>query len=143
MYKGVREFDEDEISPEALLAVVWDVARYPNFVRGVVAVNVLQDDGRHSLAEFKTTVTGLDFSYVLKLEREPDRVCWRRVSGAFRIVEGSMAHLGGTRFRYENALDPGFAVPGFAVRFVLERSLPRLIREFRKRAKLCVPGAQG
>ena len=31
--------------------------------------------------------------------------------------------------------DPGFAVPGFAVQFVLERSLPRLIKEFRRRAR--------
>ena len=46
-----------------------------------------------------------------------------------------MTHLGGQRFRYENAMDPGFAVPHFAVRFVVERSLPRLVREFRERAR--------
>ena len=40
MYKGVREFDEDEISPEALLAVVWDVAHYPDyFMDGGITVS--------------------------------------------------------------------------------------------------------
>lgn len=135
MYKAVREFEELEASPEDLLAAVWDVPAYPTFLKGVVAIKMVSSDGRHLTARFTAGVAGLEFNYLLEMEREDRVVRWRRVSGDFRAVEGSMTHLGGTRFRYENAMDPGFAVPRFAVRFVLERSLPRLIREFRERGR--------
>jgi ribosome-associated toxin RatA of RatAB toxin-antitoxin module len=136
VYKAVREFEEDEASPEDMLEAVWDIARYPEFVKGVREIRVVQSQGDHRLAEFTAGVAGMEFNYLLKLEREPNVVRWRRVSGDFRAAEGSMTHLGDTRFRYEMAMDPGFAMPGFAVRFVLDRSLPRLIREFRERARV-------
>lgn len=134
MYKAVREFEANEVEPRALLEVVWNVAAYPEFLKGVREVRVLRDDGDRVLAEFTAGVAGMDFTYVLSCERTPDAVRWRRLRGAFRDAEGSMVHLGGGRFRYENAMDPGFAVPEFAVRFILERSLPRLIRDFMGRA---------
>ena len=136
MYKAVRDFEEEQASPEDVLAAVWDVTFYPEFVKGVVETKVVQSQGNHVLAEFTAGLAGMEFHYLLKIEREENVVRWRRVSGDFQAVEGSMTHLGGTRFRYENAMDPGFAMPGFAVRFVLDRSLPRLIREFRERARL-------
>lgn len=135
MYKAVREFEELEASPEDMLAAVWDVSAYPEFVKGVTATKVISADGRHLFAQFTAGVAGMEFHYLLKLEREDQLVRWRRVSGDFRAVEGCMTHLGGARYRYENAMDPGFAVPGFAVRFILDRSLPRLIREFRTRGR--------
>jgi uncharacterized membrane protein len=135
VYTARREFDEPAVTPQQLLDVVWDVAAYPEFVKGVKRVEVLQDDGRRALARFDAGMTGMTFRYVLACEREADEVRWRRVEGDFRDAAGRVKHLGGTRYLYENAMDPGFAVPGFAVRFVLERSLPRLIREFRERAR--------
>ncbi len=136
MYKAVREFEAAGVDPQRLLDVVWDVTVYPEFVRGVREVKVLRREGDHRLlAEFTAGVAGMDFDYVLDVTREPEAVRWRRVSGAFRAAEGAMLHLGGERFRYENAMDPGFAVPGFAARFILERSLPRLIREFVSRGR--------
>lgn len=135
MYQAAREFVEEGVSPQELLDVVWDVASYPQFVQGVRQVEVLEDDGARALARFTAGLAGMSFSYVLECRREPNEVRWRRVSGDFRDAAGRLAHLGDARFRYENALDPGFAVPEFAVRFVLERSLPRLIREFRLRAQ--------
>lgn len=134
VYKAVREFDASGVDPTALLAAVWDVGAYPEFVKGVREVRILRDDGNRLLAEFTAGVAGMDFTYVLSCERDAEAVRWRRLRGAFRAAEGSMVHLGGGRFRYENAMDPGFAVPEFAVRFILERSLPRLIREFLARA---------
>ena len=143
MYKATREFEEPAVTPQQLLDVVWDVARYPEFVKGVQRVDVLQDDGRRALARFEAGLTGMSFSYVLALDREPSEVRWRRVEGDFRDAAGAVVHLGGVRYRYENAMDPGFAVPGFAVRFVVERSLPRLIREFRARARELAGGEAG
>jgi ribosome-associated toxin RatA of RatAB toxin-antitoxin module len=140
VYKAVREFEEAEASPQDVLDAVWDVAAYPEFVKGINATEVVSNDGDHLLARFTAGLAGMDFEYLLKVERENGVVRWRRVSGDFRAVEGSMTHLGGCRFRYENAMDPGFAVPGFAVRFVLERSLPRLIREFTGRGRALAAG---
>jgi hypothetical protein len=138
VYKAAREFEEDQVAPGDLLDVVYDVASYPEFVKGVRRVEVLQDDGRRALARFTAGVAGMEFSYTLTCERDEREVRWRQVTGDFRDAAGRVAHLGGQRFVYENAMDPGFAVPGFAVRFVLERSLPRLIREFRERARALV-----
>lgn len=134
MYKGVREF-ELAVPPEVLLDVVWNVRAYPEFVRGVARVEVLEEHPDRALARFTAGMAGLEFDYVLSMERAPHEVRWQRVSGSFKDAGGRMTHLGGTRFRYENWLDPGFHVPDFAVRLVLERNLPRLIREFQDRAR--------
>ena len=135
MYRAVREFEEPSLPPQVLLDVVYDVAGYPTFVKGVKRVEVLSREADHLLAEFTAGVAGMSFTYVLRVEQEPGSVRWRRVAGSFKDAEGCMLHLGWGRFRYENAMDPGFAVPDFAVRFILEGSLPRLIREFRERAR--------
>ncbi len=134
MYKGVREF-ELAVPPEVLLDVVWDVRAYPDYVRGVARVEVLEEHPDRALARFTASMAGLEFDYVLSMERDAREVRWQRVSGSFKDAGGRMTHLGGDRFRYENWLDPGFHVPDFAVRLVLERNLPRLIREFQDRAR--------
>ena len=121
--------------PEALLDVVWAVERYPEFVKGVKRVELREVGAREKLAEFTAGIAGMEFRYVLRCERGPEEVSWRRVSGSFKDAAGRVTHKGERRFEYENALDPGFALPEFAVRFVLERSLPRLIKEFRERAR--------
>lgn len=135
MYRAAREFDEPDVPPETMLDVVFDVAAYPEFVRGVQGAKILQRDGSILMVEMTAGVAGMDFVYVLKVERLENEVCWHRVKGAFKHAEGRMAWLGGARYRYEQALDLGFAVPQFAVRFVLEGNLPRLIRGYRDRAK--------
>ncbi|MGE0709963.1 MAG: type II toxin-antitoxin system RatA family toxin [Planctomycetota bacterium] len=134
MYSATREFEAPEVDPQRLLDVVYDVEDYPQFVRGVRAVAIQNRGPASLLADFTAGVGGMEFVYTLFVERDPEEVRWRRVAGSFRASEGAMTHLGEARFRYRNAMDPGFAVPGFAVRFVLESSLPRLIREFRQRA---------
>lgn len=134
MYKASREFESD-VDPRFLLEAVWDVSRYPEFVRGLKRVELEQDDGTQATAWFTASLAGMDFRYLLEIERTDDRVEWRRLKGAFKDAGGSMTHLGDGHYRYENALDPGFAVPELAVRLVLERSLPRLIREYTRRAQ--------
>lgn len=140
MYRGVREF-EQAVPPEALLGVVWDVRAYPEFVRGVKRVEVLEESERAAQARFTASMAGLEFEYVLEMTRDEREVRWQRVSGSFKDAGGRMTHLGGKRFRYENWLDPGFHVPDFAVRLVLERNLPRLIREFQDRATVAAARA--
>ena len=135
MYSATKEFRDAEVDPQRLLDVVYAVEDYPEFVKGVREVTVQNRGERDLVARFKAGVGGMTFDYTLFVERTETEVRWRRIKGSFRASEGSMVHLGEGRFRYRNAMDPGFAVPGFAVQFVLERSLPRLIKEFRRRAR--------
>lgn len=139
MYSASREFEETEVSPEHLLDVVYDVAAYPEFVKGINSVTVKNRAAHSQVAEFLADMGAMQFKYTLLVERQADSVTWRRIAGSFRASEGSLIHLGGGKFRYRNALDPGFAVPGFAVRFVLDRSLPRLIKELLARARANAP----
>lgn len=134
MYQAAAELEID-VPPELLLEVVWRVEDYPAFVRGVKSVEVLADDGSTRRARFVASIAGLEFKYELEIRKTSRDVTWKRTSGSFRDTAGAMRHLGGGRFRYENALDPGFAVPEFAVKMVLDRSLPRLIKEFQARAR--------
>ena len=139
MYSASREFDETSVSPEHLLDVVYDVGAYPEFVKGINSVTIKNQAPTSQVAEFKADMGAMHFKYTLLVERQPNSVTWRRIAGSFRASEGSLIHLGGGKFRYRNALDPGFAVPGFAVRFVLDRSLPRLIKELLARARQSAP----
>lgn len=134
MYQADTTFELD-VPPQLLLDVVWEVEHYPEFVRGVKKVELLSRDGGRTRARFVAGIAGMEFRYDLEVLRTPSEVTWRRVAGSFRDAAGAMRHLGGRRFRYENALDPGFAVPELAVKFVLGRSLPRLIRELTERAQ--------
>ena len=135
VYSASREFHDSDVPPEILLEVVYDVEAYPEFVKGIKTVTVKNRGPNNVVAEFDADMGAMNFRYTLLIERTPERVSWRRIAGAFRASEGSMVHLGQGKFRYKNAMDPGFAVPGFAVRFVLERTLPRLIKELRARAR--------
>ncbi|MBL4847277.1 MAG: SRPBCC family protein [Planctomycetes bacterium] len=141
MYSASREFHEPDVPPEILLEVVYDVEAYPDFVKGINGVTVKNRGPNNIVAEFDADMGAMKFRYTLLIEREAGVVRWRRLAGAFRANEGSMVHLGDGHYRYKNAMDPGFAVPGFAVRFVLERSLPRLIKELRARAHERVTGS--
>lgn len=134
VYQATTELEVD-VPPEVLLEAVWRVESYPEFVRGVKQVELLSDDEATRRARFVASIAGLEFRYELEIRRTPREVTWRRVAGSFRDSRGAMRHLGGRRFRYENALDPGFAVPEFAVKMVLDRSLPRLLKEFEGRAR--------
>lgn len=140
VYQATREF-EDSIPPQFMLQAVWAVEDYPSFVKGVAHVEVLERSDTRTRAEFTASLGGMKFSYQLEITRDEREVRWKRVSGAFRDAAGAMIHLGGQRYRYENAMDPGFAVPELAVKFVLNRSLPRLLREFRGQAQALTKAA--
>lgn len=143
MYTASHEFEEEVASPAAVLDAVWDLESYPEFVTGVRAVEVLEDDGRVARARFTAGMMGVEFTYVLRCEREDDAVRWRRESGDFEDAAGCLRHLGETRYRYENALDPGFAVPQLAVRMVLSRGMPGLVAEFCRRAREAEGAGEG
>ncbi len=135
LYKATHEFERPEIKPSHLFDAVWNFASYPEFVTGVQAVEVLEDDGKVARAQFTAGLMGVRFQYVLLCKRTRTEVRWERESGDFQDAQGRMKSLGKGKYLYENALDPGFAVPAFAVKMVLKRGMPKLIAEFCRRAK--------
>jgi ribosome-associated toxin RatA of RatAB toxin-antitoxin module len=122
--------------PGVVFDVVWGFERYPRFVTGVAAVNVLSREASEIHIEITAKLMGIPFRYELACTRDGDRVVrWQRVAGAFARAEGAWTllgtHDGRARVRYENAVDPGIPAPGFIVKYVLDTSLPRLLTEFR------------
>lgn len=125
--------------------VIWDFERYPEFITGIDAVRLLErpsanGTGPRILARFDASLLGVPFSYVVECERDGDRrVHWKRTAGSFRAARGSWTLVesgkGKIRVHYENAVDPGFGVPAFAVKWVHERTLPLLLDEIRARVE--------
>ncbi len=139
LYHAEREL-EVEASAEVFFDLVWDFEHYPDFVSGVAACKILSRDAKSAQVETTAKLMGIPFRYVLGVERDETAVRWKRVSGAFARAEGAWILLGKdgtrTRFRYENAVDPGMPAPGFIVKFVLESALPKLMKEFREEAEM-------
>jgi ribosome-associated toxin RatA of RatAB toxin-antitoxin module len=139
LYHAEREV-EVEASPEVFFDLVWDFEHYPSFISGVAAAKVLSRDAGRCHVEITAKLMGIPFRYELAIEREDNKVVrWHRVAGAFARAEGAWTLLardgGRTRFRYENAVDPGMPAPGFIVQYVLESALPKLMKEFRAEAE--------
>jgi ribosome-associated toxin RatA of RatAB toxin-antitoxin module len=139
LYHAEREV-EVEASPEVFFDLVWDFERYPRFVSGVAAIQVLSREPNDIHIEITAKLMGIPFRYELACTREDSKsVRWQRVAGAFARAEGAWTYLGHhegrSRFRYENAVDPGMPAPGFIVQYVLDSALPKLMREFRTQAE--------
>ena len=146
LYRVEREVDIN-VPPRAFFDVVWDFETYPRFVTGIAATKVIFHEENLKRVEITAKLMGIPFRYELSCERDKDeRVHWERTSGAFARAEGSWTLLetrpsGALRIRYENAVDPGLPAPGFMVHYVLETSLPKLLKEFKDRAESKVPRA--
>ena len=138
LYRAQREV-EVRAQPDAFFDVVWAFEHYPEFVTGVAATKVLSRDPKDAHVEFTARLMGVPFRYELALERQGSKVVWQRVAGAFARAEGAwtLVERNGdlSRFRYENAVDPGIPAPGFIVKYVLNTSLPTLLDEFKKRVE--------
>lgn len=132
-------------SAREFLAVVWDFARYGEFITGINGTEVMplkpqESESERVLVRVDAGIFGLGFSYVLDCRRDGDRrVWWKRTSGSFNDAFGSWTiveeNAEGVRARYDNAVDPGFPVPAFAVRFILDRQLPKLLDEMKTRVE--------
>jgi ribosome-associated toxin RatA of RatAB toxin-antitoxin module len=133
-------------SARVFFDVVWDFGRYPEFVSGIQSTEVMKmktlgDESSRALVRVDAGIFGLTFRYVLDCRREAERrITWKRTTGAFSEAFGSWTLVGeqpdgSILARYENAVDPGFPAPAFAVRWIMERQLPTLLAEMRTRAE--------
>lgn len=128
-------------APEAVWRVMVDCPRAPEFVPGMRGCRVLEEQGRVALIEHRVKVIDLlpEMVYVFRVEHHPHRrIRFRRVAGALRKMEGEWRlepDGDGTLVTYRVELDPGFAVPRWAVRRALGRDVPALLEALKRRAE--------
>jgi uncharacterized membrane protein len=136
----VRASIEIAASPAVVWKVMTDCAAVPRLMVNVRSCRVIDRDpaGRWDVREQITnasllpavrTVLRSDYDY-------PRTVRFHRIDGDFKILEGSwlLEPLDGgahTRVTYESRMTAPFAAPGFIVRAVLRKDLPRTLGNLR------------
>src|SRR5947209_187451 len=133
--RRVPELTEGSVRIEApstaIMAVIADVAAYPEWAEGVRTVEVVATEpgGRPERAAFRVGMAGLEATYTLAYAYEPKDagVSWTSVaaSGAVQDVQGEyrLAPDGaGTIVSYLLRVEPAIQLPGYLKRHI-ERSI--------------------
>lgn len=113
-----------EASVEELFDIVTDMESYPDWVKGMQEIEILERDGDGHPARVRQQIdAGIKIlSYVLAYSYDPPgRVSWvSEPGGDVKHIEGSYSFEvnddGTTQVTYELTIDPGFPAPGFMVR---------------------------
>jgi len=123
--------------PGAVMEVLVDFERYPEFLPEMRAARVLRRDD-HSWEVAFTLELIRRVQYTLRLERDGESsLRWSMVEGIFRSNDGAwrLAPQGAdaTVARYEIDLDPGLYLPGSFVQTLVTRLLPEMLGRFKAR----------
>jgi ribosome-associated toxin RatA of RatAB toxin-antitoxin module len=114
-------------SPAAVMAVIADVAAYPEWAEGVRGVEVVAADasGRPERAAFRVGMAGIEAAYTLAYTYAPNDggVSWttESASGAVADVRGEYrlsADGDGSAVTYSLRVEPGIPLPGYLKRHV-------------------------
>jgi uncharacterized membrane protein len=136
----VRASIEIAASPAVVWKVMTDCAAVPRLMVNVRSCRVIDRDpaGRWDVREQITNASLLPaVRTVLRSEYDyPRTVRFHRIDGDFKILEGSwlLEPLDGgahTRVTYQSRMTAPFAAPGFIVRAVLRKDLPRTLGNLR------------
>jgi len=130
--------------PSLVYQVVDDIARYPEFVPGCTAADVLERDGRQVVARLEMRRGPLRTRFTTRNQLDPDRsVHMQLIEGPFKILEGSwqfapVASNGcridfSLRFQFSNPVKSALLEPLF------EEAQAELVRAFVARAQ-SLPG---
>lgn len=122
-HHGTSSIDIDATA-EDLFEIVADVEAYPDWLKDVQEVEVLETDdfGRPLASKMTVDVSIKVVTYILDYEYDGhERMAWTsRPGGDVKHIEGSYTFgindEGGTHVIYELAIDPGFPVPGFLLK---------------------------
>ncbi len=128
---------EVAVPPPAVMAVLTDLERYPDFLPWVQAVEVLRRERGDTEDVWEARfdlVLVRPLSFVLRLVRSGEaRLSWTLVEGPLRVDDGAWTlepRAGGqrTRLDYDIELQPTAYVPGSVLESLRLRELPALLR---------------
>jgi uncharacterized protein YndB with AHSA1/START domain len=126
-------------SPDRVWAIATDLERYPVWTHDVKDVRVVSRDadGRPHDVEFRTSALGRSTHYTLRYDYtgSPTRLSWTMVKGDIqRSIDGTFRFEalddGGTRVRYDLAIELVVPLPGFVKRRA-ERRILNAIKELK------------
>lgn len=126
---------------ERVWAVMTDCPRAPEFVPNLRRCRVLEQRPGGRLLEHRMKPHALVPVLTYRFEerwRELRQIAFRRVGGDLAELEGrwDLEPAGeATLVRYRVTIDPGFPVPGWAVRRALRHDIPRLLGALRDRVE--------
>ncbi len=140
MTDGTFQTLEIDAAPDALYAVVADVANYPDWATGVKEVEVLETgpDGEVLKARFVLDGFVKEIEYVLAYTHDrPNSLSWSSIeSEDVKVLEGSytfQAGDDGTEVVYALTVETVFTIPGFIRRQAERQIVTTALRGLRKR----------
>lgn len=132
-----------DASAEELFDIVVDLEAYPDWVQGVKAVEVHEEDGDGRPRRASMTVDAMirEVNYTLNYELEyPDVVSWTAEPGKdLKQIDGSyrfeVNDEGGTTVHYELTIDPNFRIPGFMLKQAQKAIMSSALHGLKSRAE--------
>lgn len=125
-----------------VLEVLLDFESYPSWSAPILKATILEQDaeGRGTRVAFQLDMKIRTVNYTLGYEYElPERFSWKLVGGDLSNVEGAYSIEAideeNTRATCEQAVDPGFWVPGPIRRLAESTALRSSLEELRRAAE--------
>jgi len=123
--------------PEKVFHVLTDYQNAPRIFSNLTSCKVLKEEPGRKIVKFGAKVAGnlWKFDYVLALtEKSPQRIEWKRVSGAFKANEGfwQLDPIEGgkaTAVTYAKHIDGGLFFPKALVLKTIESTVPTIFAE--------------
>jgi coenzyme Q-binding protein COQ10 len=131
---------EVEVSAEALMSVVCDFERYPEFVSSVLAAEVEWREQECWRAAFEVVILRRRVGYRLDLRRRGLRLSWELIDGDHMLRNVGAWDLQPldeqtTRATYTVEVELDTMVPGAMQGLLVDATLPRMLRDFKRRAE--------
>jgi hypothetical protein len=129
-----------DASREAILEVLLDFERYPDWARDLKQVTVVRRDGedRGDQVEFRAAGLGKSFRYTLQYDyaQLPDAFSWALVEGeGLRRLDGSYrfeSEDASTRVHYDLAVEIAIPLPGLIKRRAAGMIMGTALKELKK-----------
>ena len=133
-----------EVPAHKVMAAICDFEHYPDFVSSVLDAELETRTEGHWRVQFEVLLLRRKVKYRLDLQQDSDHgLSWRMVDGDWMVEnEGEWEliplseHRTRAIYRVRVTLDD--SIPQSFVTLLLDASLPRMLREFKRRAELHV-----
>ena len=140
---GTVQTSESSADPAAVFAVAAVVASYPEWINGILGVEILEGNeaGLPLRARFEADAYIKRISYELEYSYDPPHLIeWKAVPGPdIESMEGSYRFVatgsGCTQIVYALSVEPAFSIPGFLLRQAEKQIVTSALRGLRRRAE--------